>query len=229
MNDSDSIPEEMVLEIFALAARFQEENERGYSLSELQQIAVEAGIRAECIKRAIREVQSRQALEDDCHKISKPQVPWLKGIYATTSGLLLFLWLAPILWDISHTFYLALSQDPKSNTSLERSERENSALKASVALDNLKREEMQQLKAQIESLQTQVDAAKRSYHDYVTSLPQQNSRWNQAQKIENNRLVANLDGLQAECDRLIAELRQQATASPQAVSPEIEAFINRLD
>ena len=153
MNDSDNIPEELVVEILALAARLHEESGRGYTQSQLRQIAAEAGISSECVNRAVREVQARHTLKEDRQKISKPQVPWLKGIYVTTSGLLLFFWLAPILWDINYTFYLALSQDTKSNASLERSERENSALKATVAFNNLKREEMQQLKAQVESLQ----------------------------------------------------------------------------
>lgn len=226
MNDSDNISEKLVVEIFTLAARLHEENARGYTQSQLQQIAAEVGISPECVDRAVREVQARQTLKDDRQKTLKPQVPWLKGIYVTTSGLLLFFWLAPILWDISYTFYLALSQDTKSNASLERSERENSALKATVALNNLKREEMQQLKAQVESLQMQVDAAEHSYHIYLISLSQQTSRWSQAQKVENNRLVANLNGLLAERDRLIAELRQQATASAQAVTPEMGTFIN---
>ncbi|PSB48513.1 hypothetical protein C7B80_05500 [Cyanosarcina cf. burmensis CCALA 770] len=229
MNDSDSIPEEMVLEIFALAARFQEENERGYSLSELQQIAAEVGIQSECIERAVREVQSRQTLDSDCQKIFKPQVLWLKGIYATTSGLLLFLWLAPILWDISHTFYLAISQGIQPDNNLERSQQENSALKKAFILNNIKREEMQRVKNQIETLQTQIDAAERSYHAYIASQPEPPSRWSLSQKVENNCLVANLDGLQAERDRLIVELRQQVTASPQAVTPEIGTLINRLD
>ncbi|MDZ4877825.1 MAG: hypothetical protein CLLPBCKN_007260 [Chroococcidiopsis cubana SAG 39.79] len=228
MNDSDSIPEETALEIFALAARLHEENNRGYSLSELQQIAAEAGISPECVERAVRETQSRQISQDDCQKTAKPQVPWLKGIHATTSGLLLFLCLAPILWDISHTFYLAISRDIDPDNNLEQLQQKNSDLKKTFILNNLKREEIRRMKAQIEALQTQIDAAERSYDIYVASLPQQTSRWNQSQKVKNNRLVANLNGLQAERYRLIIELRQQKTASPQAVNFEIENFIKQL-
>lgn len=209
MNDSNSIPEEKVLEIFALAARFHEENERDYSLSELQQIATEAGISSECIERAVREVQSRQTPKDDCQEISKPQVPWLKGIYATTLGLLLFLWLAPILWDISHTFYLTISQEIEPDVNSERSQRESSMLKTSLILENIEREETERLKAQIETLQKQIDAAERSYRIYVSSLPQLPSRWSQSQRVENNRLVANLDGLQAERKRLLDSLHEK--------------------
>lgn len=59
-NSEPRIPKEIVPEVFALAARLQEQKQQSYSLEELTQIGSEVKISPEFIQMAVQEIQAKQ-------------------------------------------------------------------------------------------------------------------------------------------------------------------------
>ena len=102
-------------------------------------------------------------------------------------------------------------------------------LQVDAARKDSERKAMFRTMTAIEAMQPQINAAQTAYDSYLTSLPKDSNQWRDSQKIENNRLVTNLNGLLAERARLVADLKGRAIASPQAVTPEIQAFIHKLN
>jgi hypothetical protein len=61
MSDSDSrIPDDMVAEVLAEAARLHAETNKGYSLADLQQICLEAQIPPHLVKKAVRNIEEKR-------------------------------------------------------------------------------------------------------------------------------------------------------------------------
>lgn len=69
------IPEEMVPEVFDLAARLYAEKNQGYSPAELMQAGVEAKIPPELVQQAIAQLQSQQIQGKQSQQLYKPTRP----------------------------------------------------------------------------------------------------------------------------------------------------------
>lgn len=142
-------------------------------------------------------------------------LPSMQAVGSWVMFLVLLSGAATLAWYGIDTYFLEPAKEKNIQVDAIRKDSERKAMLQTIAA--------------IESMQPQIDAAQAAYESYVTSLPKDTSQWSNPQKLENNRLVTNLNGLLAEQARLIADFKGRAAASPQAVTSEIQASINKLN
>lgn len=88
MSHVPRISEEMVPEVFDLAARLYAEKNRGYSSAELMEAGAEVKIPPEFIQQAIAQLQSRQIQVQQSPKLHKPTQPKSK-LFGIAAGFIL--------------------------------------------------------------------------------------------------------------------------------------------
>lgn len=222
-NIERDIPEELTLEVFALASRLYSQASQKYSLSELEQVGMEAQIPPEFIRQAVREIHVRKT------QARKRQLAALATLFGLS--------LAICLWSVA-TYNALNNAEQKVDAAWAQVENQlqrradlipnlisvtqNYARQERDLVIELQRSRQYYLQAAT-SLQkidaiAKVDLAVAQFQEYLAKDPQ----------LQSNQVVTNLEYELIGTENRIAVERMRYNQSVQAYNSQVKSFPKSL-